>query len=677
MKDKRILFCDTEGNNLMPMCDTIWVCCTKLGDDERAFRCAQQFKAYVKEVAPDIIAFHNIAYDLESLRKNWGCEYTVSGNDTFLDLPVQFVCTWILSQVLNADRAGGHSLASFGDRFDFAKGEHNDWSQWSQEMQDYCRQDVLLLERVYDALLKEVENYGHSDFFNSQFWKAAKISSHRMSLQGDCGIGFDADGARALLIHVNEMMNVIEQEIEPQLPARPLNKGELDSWRFPSKPYKLDGSHSAIMSKWLVKTQATLVDDYNVELDGVVYPIKGGEPTKTTGPMKLANQSDLKLWLESEGWVPSFHNFKRDARGKPARDDRGKIILTTSKLTDQGRLCPNLEAMAGDLVRPVVKWLSLRNRRSVVEGWLSNPRLEYDGRLSAGFTGFTSTGRKRHANIVNLPKAEPSVTLGVEMRSLFVPSYDDYSLVGCDVAGLEARIEAHYTHSMKGGEAYAKELLEGDIHTKTAGIVFYNDLKDILGTEDFHKDHPLVKPFRHKAKTLKYAATYGASPTKIAQTLGRPAKEAEQIYQSFWEAAEPLALLREKLELHWQTEGEGKRIRGLDGRWIATRNKHSLVNALFQGAGAIVVDYAGMFYDKKMGGITVDKEGRPCYAYKGCHLYRVAEMHDEWLDEVPKHLAEEIGEIRKWSIVQAGKCLKLKVGLEGDAKVGSSWAGVH
>ena len=34
--------------------------------------------------------------------------------------------------------------------------------------------------------------------------------------------------------------------------------------------------------------------------------------------------------------------------------------------------------------KPVGRWLSLRNRHSVVEGWLANPRLKRDGRLPAG-----------------------------------------------------------------------------------------------------------------------------------------------------------------------------------------------------------------------------------------------------------------------------------------------------
>lgn len=672
-----ILYLDTEGSNLLPMCDTIWVCCTKMEDDERSFRNPEDFKQYILEVKPDTIVIHNKAYDLESLRKNWGCEYTVGKQDSFLGLSVQFVCTWVLSQMLNADRPGGHSLATFGEQLGFEKGEHSDWSQWSQEMQDYCVRDVQLLERAYALLLREVEAYGHDDFFGSQFWTAAKISSHRMSLQGTTGIGFDREGANQLLASINVMMEKIEQEIEPQLPERPLNKGETDSWRLPARPFLKSGEWSSAMLKWMERTGAERIDNNTIRLQGNEYAVIGGQPTITTGPMKLANQGDLKEWLERQGWVPTFHNFQRDARGKPARDERGRIILTTSKLQENGRLCPNLEEMAGELVRPVVKWLSLRNRRAVVEGWLSNPRLNFDGRLSAGFSGFTNTGRKRHSEIVNLPKAEPSVTLGKEIRSLFIPSKPGYKLVGCDVAGLEARVEAHYTYTMKGGVEYAKELLEGDIHTKTAGVVFYEQLKHIYGTEDFHKDHPDVKPYRHMAKTLKYASSYGASPAKIAKTLGRPESEAEQIYQGFWDAAQPLALLKEKLELHWQTVGDGKRIRGIDGRWIATRNKHSLVNALFQGAGAIIVDYAGMFYDKKMGGITVDNDNRPCYYYKGEYIYRVAEMHDEWLDEAPEHLAGEIGEIRRWSIRQAGRFLKLKVELDGDANVGTSWASVH
>ena len=42
---------------------------------------------------------------------------------------------------------------------------------------------------------------------------------------------------------------------------------------------------------------------------------------------------------------------------------------------------PKSVEMEGDIVKLVVKWLSLRNRRGVLQGWMDNPRLQMDGVL--------------------------------------------------------------------------------------------------------------------------------------------------------------------------------------------------------------------------------------------------------------------------------------------------------
>jgi hypothetical protein len=505
---------------------------------------------------------------------------------------------------------------------------------------------------------------------------AFQLDSWLMSMQSLTGIGFNQDGARELVASVTVEMDAIASEIEPQLPPKPLNKGELKEWTLPAKPFKKDGSLSASMEAWLSKRGA-MVEGGEVLLDGERYPLVGGGLTKTTGRMTLANQDDLKNWLVGSGWLPTLWNVKKDARGKPERDERGQMIRTTPKMQENGRLCPNLEEMGGDLIRPVVRWLSLRNRRSVVEGWLANERLAFDGRLGAGASGVTPTFRKKHSTVVNLPKADGKVILGVEMRSLFRAQRPGYVLVGYDASGLEARVEGHYTKPYPGGEAYAHDLLEGDIHLRTAEVIFRGKLEPLMGLPDYGKNHLDVKDLRNKAKTVKYAVTYGASPTKLAATLGEPSSRGEEIYNGFWEAAAPLAHLRDRLTQHWETNNK-RWIRGLDGRRIMTRHKHALINSLFQSAGAIVFAYAGLIMSRWLGGLTaVDEYGNLCYSYKSHRVYRVAEMHDEAVLEVPEHLAEEIKQMGERSLEAAGRHLKMRVPIIGDGAIGPTWASVH
>lgn len=345
-------------------------------------------------------------------------------------------------------------------------------------------------------------------------------------------------------------------------------------------------------------------------------------------------------------------------------------------MQEAGKLCANLEELNGELVRPVVRWLSLRNRLSVVSGWLADPRLALDGCLSAGAAGIASSHRQRHTVVVNVPKAEDGIILGKEMRSLFT-ARPGRVLVGYDAAALEANVEAHYCLPYEGGEEYAHELTKGDIHLKTASEVFYVHVKDLFGTDDYHKDHPVVKPWRNKAKSIKYGISYGAQAPKIAKMLGVEPGEGERIYAAFWLAAKPLAAFKEKLTHWWETAGNKSRIKAIDGRWLYSRSKHSLTNLVFQSCGAIIMDYSAMLMDKWLGRISVDSSGVPCYNYKGEVLYRVLYQHDELGWDVPEHLAEEIGAMGVKSIEAAARYLKIRVPITGEFKIGKTWRDTH
>ena len=529
-------------------------------------------------------------------------------------------------------------------------------------------------------------------FFQKDYWIAATIGFHRMQMQGVTGIGFDKGQAAGLVERIDEWMKEIEDEVEPQLPERPLNKGETDYWRIPAKPYNKAGELSASMLKWMEKTGAEVhyfgggfagkiiadAQDYkHVRLpDGSTHPIIGGTTTKTTGRMTLANQDDLKDWLIACGWKPTLWNFKSGPDGKPEKDSKGNPIKTSPKMQEQGRICPNLERMSGDLVRLVVKWLSVRNRKGVLEGWLSDTRLEFDGRLSAQSSGLAASHRQKHKVVCNVPKADPTVTLGKEMRSLFRAARPGYVFLGWDASGIEARVEAHYCHPLDGGPEYANELLNGDIHLKTVEGVYWDKVSHLYGTERWDKDDPEIKPWRSKAKNIRYASAYGAQPAKLASMLGIPLVEAKEVYEKFWSTAKPLAILKDRVTNAWEQNGK-RYIKAIDGRLLTARSKHSLVNLLFQSCGAIVMDYSLIYLDKALGGLTLDKHGSPCYSYKGRDVYRVCFYHDEAILEVPEELAEDLKPLVESTIPMAARHLKMRVPFAAEAKVGANWAEIH
>ena len=94
--------------------------------------------------------------------------------------------------------------------------------------------------------------------------------------------------------------------------------------------------------------------------------------------------------------------------------------------------------------------------------------------------------------------------------------------------------------------------------------------------------------------------SYGAQPPKIAKQMGWTLQRAKKVFNGFWETAAPLKELKEKLEHYWETTGQRKFVLGLDGRKVPTRSKHSLLNNLFQSAGAITAKRQMVMFDKKL-----------------------------------------------------------------------------
>ena len=374
-------------------------------------------------------------------------------------------------------------------------------------------------------------------------------------------------------------------------------------------------------------------------------------------------------------WKPTLYNYQKDSNGKPVRDQKGKLIPTSPKIQEAGKICPNLMEMEGDLVKLVVKWLSLRNRQSVLQGWLSNPRLQMDGRIGAGRTGIAATHRQKHKVIVNVPKASEKVLLGKEFRSLFICE-EGTKIAAGDAAALEGRVQGHYTWRYDNG-ATAKELLEGDPHSKTAKSVYVEELEHVdINAGDFSKDDPFFKPFRDKSKNIYYAALYGAGDAKIASTAGLPESRGKEISEKFWTANSATKALKDNLEKYWETVGIKKYVPAIDGRILITRKKSALLNTIFQSCGGIAMDYACCFMDAWLGGLKW-KDRKPYYLYKGYEVRRVGYYHDEIEFECEEPIVEEVARMIEKAIAKAGEFLKLNVPLAGEGKVGNNWKETH
>lgn len=481
--------------------------------------------------------------------------------------------------------------------------------------------------------------------------RLAQKASYLQAAQEICGIGFDKEKAERLIPAIEAEMAKIEQEVLPKLPPRPLKKSEQAFFTFPKKPYRIDGSYSELMLKFAERHKMDLNPGGGAIWNGKAITIKGGETLPATMPMELGNSEDLKNWFLEQGWVPTLWNLKKDEKGKPLRDPKTKQTVRSSpKIQENGKLCPNLEELQGDLVRPIVKWLSYRNRHSVLSGWLADPRLAFDGRLTAGSSGITNTFRQRHSVVCNVPKNKPHVLLGREFRELFV-AYRGQKLVGYDASSLEQRLKGHFTHKYDGG-AYAAKILSPD----------YDDHEE--SAQAWGIDRSI-------AKNGNYALNYFCGVDKLASTIKCSKAQAQERYDIYWELNKPLKDLDEALEKHWESNGK-KYIVGLDGRRVYARHRHSLVNLLIQSSGSILMDYAAMWMDWKLGGLKFDEY--PYYKLDGHRASRVLYQHDEYEWSVDPEIAERVLELGKESIRRAGLKFNLRVPLLSDGSIADNWA---
>ena len=692
---------DIEADNLYIYSSKIWILHAISLDGTREFTlfpyemekqdAKRKFLEWHNSFGPDAIvsSFNGIGFDHWVLWKYLDIPFHIGkGGKDWLDreIPVKIIDLLLLSQMIDPDRPS-HSLASYGEQFGDPKIEFDAFHQYSDEMLTYCKQDVKLTLKVFNYLVNKLQLMYRSVYKDDYDednppYQAGLRALHKdyylYAAQEITGIKFNQDKARKLLEDCAAEMKALEDEVLPQLPPRKLKEGEKKHYSLPAKPFKKDGSLSSTMEKWLTKHSAVFnAEENTVHCYGRDWPVVSNFLMDIKLPMEVKDGDDIKQWLMGKGWSPTFWNFKRDPEtGKPMRGPDGEVITTSPKIQEAGKICPNLLEIDGELPKKIVKFLSLRNRASVVTGWLENPRLAIDGKIGASITGYTPTFRVKHNVIVNLPKASPEVVKGFEMRDLFEAD-EGRVYVSADAAALENRAVSDYTFEFDNGK-FAELVLNGDSHSFNATLFYPEETSmfDITSPE-FSKDDPKFKPFRNKAKQGSYALAYGASCKKLTKTLGVSEEAGQIAYDNYWDGNPGLKAFKLACEDEWKNKGLKKYILGRDGKILSARSKHLLVNLKGQNLGATVMTYAFCLMDNRLGWLEMSEDFRPHYTYKGQYVARCAAFHDQGDFVTDEGISEEVGQMLVQCIVDAGELLNMKVPLAGEYKIGKTAAEIH
>nr|WMM95529.1 DNA polymerase [Methylophilales phage MEP433] len=300
---------------------------------------------------------------------------------------------------------GRHSLKAWGYRIGTYKEQiDTDWSTFTPEMLEYCKQDVEVTYQLFNKINK------------IDYSKEAMELEHEVATliykQEKYGFKFDVDTATKLYAKLNARRLELEDEFQKIFEPQTLKI-----------PFIPKGNNK---SKGYVKGE-------------VFYK----EKVITFNPSSRQHIADRLM--ERYNWKPTV--FTPD--GKPKLDE---TVLSKLEFPEATLLCEHF------LLDKRIAQLATGN-----QAWL---KVEKDGRIHGSCnTNSTVTARATHSspNLAQIPSV--SVQFGKECRALFCVDKGN-KLVGIDISGLEIRLLCHFMSKYDNGE-YSKVVLDGDIHTET------------------------------------------------------------------------------------------------------------------------------------------------------------------------------------------------------------------
>ena len=524
--------------------------------------------------------------------------------------------TFVMSQTLRYKRNHKHGLAGWGEALGNSKMDYSDWSAYSREMLRYCQQDVKVNVDVYNALVEEFKKIAAKRPLIKEGMQVEHDTAVFNARTREEGWNFDEDKAKQNLARMQKRMAEIEAIMEPKLGER---KVYID--KAPKTPkFKKNGTYTAVTVRLLSEYLGRSIGETDTHLmaPGMEFQRYKMEQV-TLGSMDL-----VKDWLLANGWKPDEYQKKKIGfewiTGAPK--------LTTTSLSKMGEIGVMID-----------EYYTIRNRASVVNGWLdqvSSSRLH--GNM---WTIGTPTFRARHEVIVNLPAV--TAAWGKELRELFIAD-DGWVVVGADSSGNQLRGLCHYV----GNESFTNEVIYGDQHQRNA---------DALGCS------------RPVAKTYLYAYLFGAGDAKLGQTLTGKSNPSvgRKSRDDFARGIKGLQELKDKLAKVWKhthyTQGEGW-FPALDGRPVFCPAEHQTLNYLLQSAEGITCKAAVSYAMRK-----IDEEklrAKPRLFY-----------HDEIAYTAHPDDAARVGEILQESFKEAPKQFKVTCMDGGDYVIGQSYADVH
>jgi len=559
------------------------------------------------------------------------------------------VDTLIISRLLRYDRKGGHSLGAWGKRVFLDKGTFTDFSGGlTEEMIDYCKNDVDVTVKVYKKLAREIKENG-----GMETWAKPIRTEHTiqkiLEKATENGFLFKAEDAEAMLNEITARMAHLEEEFQRDFPPK------LEIVNTLQYKLKADGlPHVRVAQAQEKYPKTEVVEDTLVCYDYI--PFAPGSPKKRID----------RLW--EAGWKPvaktdghlDWERDMKDAQRKGKVPDNLKERGT--KFKRYGWKCneQNLDTLPANApvgAHKLAEWMTLDGRRSSLVEWLG--QVKEDKRIHGRFTGIGSwTHRLAHSapNQANIPAefhGDPDTAVkrvkdkyDGPMRALWCVPEGSWQ-VGTDAEGIQLRLLAHFMKS----EQYRDAILSGSKENETD---IHNLNRRALGLDHITRDN---------AKTFIYAFLLGAGNAKVAEILSCSTQQAAEAVENFTQSIEGLARLKKTIIPRVAKRGWFK---GLDGRRVGFPGQHYILAGMLQNGESTLMKYACLKWMQDADNEDID--------------YRLLTWpHDEWQTEVTgsRDMADRLGKIQRDAIVWAGETLELFCPQEGSTDIGENWRECH
>ena len=364
----------------------------------------------------------------------------------------------------------------------------------------------------------------------------------------------------------------------------------------------------------------------------------------------VARCDELRLLI----WADAGEEFNVNSTVKLREILFEKLELTPQKKTKTGYStdAATLEKLLGEhpIIEHLLAYREVEKLRSTYgEGLLTE--IAADGRIHATFNQTVARTGRLSSDAPNLHNIPVRSELGREFRKAFVPA-KGYTLLIADYNQIELRCIAHLAEDP--GLIGAFESGQ-DIHNATAARVFGVDPTTVTIEQ------------RSKAKMVSYGLAYGMEAFGLAQRLGVPISEAQQILDAYFVAFPAVHDYMERTIAEAREKGYTETLFGRrrqipelasDNFRIRQAGERQAMNAGIQGLAADIFKVALIRLDRALdaGGTT---------------SRLILQVHDEVICEVPP---ADLDAVTAVVLEAMSGAFDLRVPLEVNLSHGDSWA---